>query len=152
MISQTISHYTFRAWAIVVDSEPNNLVDFSLEFADQCFKRCMCSLAIDSFTNRIHAAYDRDLEDYITDTNFKLDAAACDIDNTRLFSILKPIYRRSQSGAAAVIDKNGHLTLSLVDTKRAISEHFASLLCGVHTSMAGLIRDDRNKNVSSNQD
>ena len=105
----------------------------------------MCSLAIDSFTNRIQAAYDRDLEAYITDKNIKLDAAASDIDNTRLFSILKPIYRRSQGGAAAVIDKSGHLTLSLIDTKRAISEHFSSPLCGVHTSMAGLIQDDRNK-------
>ena len=28
LISKTISHYTFRAWAIVVNSEPNQLVDF----------------------------------------------------------------------------------------------------------------------------
>ena len=152
MLNKTIAHWVFRAWASAVSLVPQPLIEFSYDFRNRCFDRCMSSLAIDAWTERIRISFDRDLEVYIDEKNQKLDAAASKVDTRELYSILKPIYKTTQNGAAVVLDKSGCMTSSLRVTKAAISDHFASLLCGQRTSMSRLIQKDREENCATASD
>jgi hypothetical protein len=152
MLNKTIAHWVFRAWASAVSLVPQPLIEFSYDFRNRCFDRCMSSLAIDAWTERIRISFDRDLEVYIDEKNQKLDAAASKVDTRVLYSILKPIYKKTQNGAAVVLDKSGCMTSSLRETKAAISDHFASLLCGQRTSMSRLIQKDREDNCATASD